>query len=621
MSDESFDIVVIGSGAGGAPVAVTAALADRGGAPRVRVLVLEKGPMLRTQSERGESSPSDFKRDELFNVGHERILAVPGVINTGSAFYSGRVEPDLNDEPHLYSRPGQEHLKAATLEGYTAQVIGGGTQLYGAVSLRFTEDDFRLKSYNDARGYDLAPGTPPDTLDHVIDWPVSYAEMEPYYHLTESRLGINGTVPGQAKPFKPERGVPYQTPMEPNPISEYARLGMVAMKCMPYRTPLAVITEDHAPSGRTVSRALQAPKSGFVNRYGDPMGYKSNTWVALLRPALRATEAADNNLVVRCNCNVTHLVSRGRRVTHVVYRDAIGMEHRIAARVVVVACSAIETVRLLMLSAENDRPGFGSLVRYEESDSLLGRFFLTHCFGGAEVRVPDRFDKSISLDSDWATDRCTEPNFLKANGMWAGGAIYNNTSDQALPISLAANHRSADLDSVWRGFMDDLDLRADAMSAWLEQDWGRRLSVSFMANQLPRLENRVQLGDHRDQWGRKVAHVIKDWHVHDGHVMNVMADFCRAILDAGVGTSGQALESGSVYGNGVRIANHVLGGCRFGSTRQQSVLDPKCRVWDADNLYVTDGSFMPTSGGANPTLTIQANAFRVADLLLNDGVL
>jgi choline dehydrogenase-like flavoprotein len=64
-----------------------------------------------------------------------------------------------------------------------------------------------------------------------------------------------------------------------------------------------------------------------------------------------------------------------------------------------------------------------------------------------------------------------------------------------------------------------------------------------------------------------------------------------------------------------RIANHMLGGARFGNDPNDSVLDKNCRVWEFDNLFVTDGSFMPTSGGANPTLTIQANAFRVGAYL------
>ena len=66
----------------------------------------------------------------------------------------------------------------------------------------------------------------------------------------------------------------------------------------------------------------------------------------------------------------------------------------------------------------------------------------------------------------------------------------------------------------------------------------------------------------------------------------------------------------------VRIANHILGGARFGTDRKDSVLDPTCRAWDFENLFVTDGAFMPTSGSGNPTNTIEANSFRVADHLL-----
>ena len=153
------------------------------------------------------------------------------------------------------------------------------------------------------------------------------------------------------------------------------------------------------------------------------------------------------------------------------------------------------------------------------------------------------------------------------------------------------------------------------MIAWLDRDFGTRLSVSFMANQIPMLENRIQLHPAvRDKWNRPVAHIIKDWHPHDGYLMGVLARVCEDILLAGVpGVNRNDIGEGSVYGNAVRIANHILGGMRFGTEPADSVLDRDCRMWGFDNLFVTDGSFMPTSGGANPTLTIEANAFRVAE--------
>jgi choline dehydrogenase-like flavoprotein len=599
---DTFDVVIIGSGAGGAPVAYELARAQK------RVLVLEKGPLLRTQGDIDPADPrrisalSDFKRDELFNIGPERIVTVPGMQNTGAAFYGSFLEPDLNDEPHVYSGLGGGPPKV-TVEGYTAQVVGGGTQLYGAVSLRFAPNDFRLKSFNEGRATPLRGDPDGDALAHVIDWPFGYADLEPFYARAEELVGINGTHERQLKPFSRPT---YQPPLAPNPISDFARRGMEQLGLPWYRTPLAVITQDHPPSGRKAGQ----PKVGYVNRYGDPLGLKSSTWVSLLRPTIREGFP----LELRPNCAVTHLGCDGGRVTTVHYRDPGGARRVVEGRLVVVACSAIESVRLLMLSALED-PEFARRVRHGEPGSLLGRCFLTHAFGGAEVVIRgSRFDKSLSLDSDFATDACAGDDFLLAQGLWGGAAIYNNTSDQALPVSFAATHGSADLDDLWLGFMQDTGKRGQAIVDWLDAEFGTRLSVSFMANQVPRLENRIELHPYTDKWGRPVAHIIKDWHSHDGFLMGVLHQTCRAILEAGVpaGERAAVVESGSVYGNGVRIANHILGGARFGRTREEGVLDPDCRVWDFDNLYVTDGAFMPTSGGANPTLTIQANAFRVA---------
>jgi len=593
-----FDVVIIGSGGGGAPIAHELADAGR------RVLVLEKGPLLRSQQQ-DPRGLSDFKRDELFATGPEKKVQITGVANTGRSFYQSHIEPDLNDEPHLYRE--QDGSDVVTIEGYTAQAVGGGTLLYGAVSLRFSELDFRLKSLNDGRT-DIADDPTGDVQREARDWPFTYDVLEPYYSKAERLIGINGTQNGQLKRFG-DSGT-YQTPIDPNPISRFALAGMQSLGMQSYRTPLAVITEDHAPSGRAAGQ----PKTGYVNRYGDPMGFKSSTWVALLAPAMARNP---NNLELRPNCHVTHLESDGANVTNVHYRDPSGVPQTVSGKIVVVACSAIETARLLMLSAREDGAGFGA--RLYANNDLPGKYFLTHCFGGAEVQVPAdaRADKSVSLDSDWATDFCSREQFIRANGLWAGGAIYNNTSDQALPISLCRTHGAADLDRFWDAFMQDAGLRGETLLDFFDAEVGRGLSVSFMANQVPLPTNRIELHPTvTDKWGLPCAYIIKDWHTHDGFLMNVMARQCEDVLLGGVpGVTRDDIGEGGVYGQVHRIANHVLGGARFGTDRTDSVLNPDCRVWEFDNLYVTDGAFMPTSGGANPTLTIQANAFRVADVL------
>jgi len=592
------DVIIIGSGAGGAPIANKLVKAQKS------VLILEKGPKLIPQYQ-DPCNVSGFKRDEKYATGAEKIIRVEGVSNNGASYYTSHVEPDLNDEPHIYRHTDKKsglHSDKVTIEGYTAQVVGGGTQIYGAVSLRFSEADFKLKTLNETRT-DLKDDPDGTVRKEVRDWPISYVDLEPYYVEAERLVGINGEAKNQIKPFSHDN---YQKPLPANPISKYVQQGMTKLGMKMYRTPLAVITEPHEPSKREAGY----PKTSYVNRYGDPMGYKSSTWVSLLSPI--ATEA---NFEIRCNCNVSHLESNGSKVTKVHYRDESGRSQYVEARLVIVACSAIESVRLLQLSALMDPLGFGK--RLYQND-LVGKYFLTHCFGGAEVRVPERYDKSISLDSDWATDHCATIEFLREHKIWAGGAIYNNTSDQALPLSLVRTHGSQDLDTTWNAFTDDNGLTGEELLHFFDRDFGRRLSVSFMANQVPLKTNRIELHPKiKDKWKRPVAYIIKDWHSHDRYLMDVLASQCRNILLSGV-PNPEDVSSGGVYlaeNAQARIANHILGGARFGTDPKDSVLDVNCRVWEFDNLYVTDGAFMPTSGGANPTLTIQANSFRVAEIL------
>lgn len=610
----SFDVIVIGSGAGGAPIAHR--LVRNGKS----VLVLEKGPLFRT-SHQVPSGCSDFRRDEIYSSSAEKILRIPGLANTGASYYSSHVEPDINDEPHIYR--GDAGRDYATVEGYTAQLVGGGTQLYGGVSLRFTPTDLQLRTFNESRKKPIKQDANSDVLREARDWPITYDELEPYYATVEELIGISGTTENQQKPF--QSGDKYQIPLDPNPISAFAKDGMIELgkqlgsDIRPYRAPLAVITEDHAASGRKIPRDQkgmpkpEVAKTSYVNRYGDPLGLKSSTWAALLGPIARAP-----NFSLWPNCVVTHLCCRGSRVTEVHVLDPGGVERILHAKIVVVACSAIESIRLLKLSAAHDR-NFDSRIN---QNNLLGRYFLTHCFGGAQALMPGRYDKSKSLDADWATDCCAVADFLETEGLWAGAAIYNNTSDQALPLSLFRTHGSQDLDTLWNGFMTATSMREDGFIKFLDEEFGRGLSITFIGNQVPQFDNRIELHPTvKDKWGRPAAYVIKNWHQHDRHLMDVLAEQCGNVLRYGgdpIAGNHPIQGQGSIYmaENALaRMANHVLGGARFGRDPKDSVLDPNCRAWEFDNLYVTDGSFMPTTGGANPTLTIQANSFRVADHL------
>ncbi|MEA5259157.1 GMC family oxidoreductase [Arcicella aquatica] len=594
-----YDAIIIGSGAGGAPIAHVLVKQNK------VVLVIEKGPLIRAQS---DTELSQFKRDELISDGVEKVVNI-NVSNRGQPFYNSHVEPDINDEPHIYKDGNGQDV--ATIEGYTAQCVGGGTNLYGGVSLRFTPTDFALQSFNAGRSLKNDPNG--DVERECRNWPYDYNTLLPFYERTEEVIGINGTSANQLKPWNEDK---YLRSLQPNPISIYAFDGMTKLgnqlnssnPAKPYRTPLAVITEDHLPSGRKVPTDAESIKTSYVNRYGDPLGFKSSTWVSLLSPIEKLP-----NLTIKPNCVVTHISSQNGKVNKVFYLNPDGTPQEAEGKIVVVACSAIESVRLLKVSALLNQD-FDQRIN---QNNLLGKYFLTHAFGGASGLIPNRVDKSVALDSDWATDCCNNDKFLKDAGLWAGATIYNNTSDSALPLSLFRTKDAMDLDMLWKGLQYDMNLRGDKITDFLDKNFGRRLSISYMANQVPQFNNRIDLHSSiKDKWNRPVAYINKSWHSHDIALMDTIAKNCGEVLRlAGMTEIGFGSSYGAVNGL-IRIANHVLGGARFGTAENDSVLDMNCRAWHFDNLYVTDGSFMPTSGSGNPTHTIEANSFRVADYLL-----
>src|SRR6266576_4344152 len=118
---DQFDVIIVGSGAGGAPVAHTLVSAGKS------VLVLEKGPLFRPQQD-DPLGLSDYKRDDLLYDGPEKILTIPGLANTGASFYTSHVKPDLNDEPHIYQ--SNNSADYATINVFFFQAEDGIRHLY-----------------------------------------------------------------------------------------------------------------------------------------------------------------------------------------------------------------------------------------------------------------------------------------------------------------------------------------------------------------------------------------------------------------------------------------------------------------------------------------------------------
>lgn len=150
-------------------------------------------------------------------------------------------------------------------------------------------------------------------------------------------------------------------------------------------------------------------------------------------------------------------------------------------------------------------------------------------------------------------------------------------------------------DKLHSSFTSTQDLRFEVFNDWLPTD------DCFVS-----LDGKV-----KDKWGSAVAKVRVGYHDHDLKIGHYLANKAELVLKQMSASNIRSNVSGSPP------PNLVAGGCRFGDDPKKSVLDKTCRVHDVDNLYVTDGSFMPTGGSVPYTWTIYANSFRVAEIIKN----
>lgn len=550
MSD--FDAVIIGSGAGGGAVAWRLAMAGK------HVLVLEKGPWF---------TEADYFKDEM------------------ACCRKSVYTPDLRDERHVIEERGGDGWSAtSTAESgwdfWNGNVVGGSSNFMSGFFHRLKPVDFRLRSE-----FGPIPGA------NVVDWPITYEDLEPYYAEVESVVGVSGRV--VAHPFQEPRSTPDfpYPPTAEHPVSAWIdsacdRLGYRALPL-----PRAILSQPR--DGR---RACEY--SGYCGSYGCASGAKGSSRAALLDAAV-----ASGRCEVRPHCQVFRLRSDARgRVTAVEYFDRAGKKQRVSGKVTVVACQAIETARLLLSSPGARHPhGLGNRYGQVGRNLIFSAGGVSHgrldyaALGAqraSEARVVGPFvNRTLH---DWYVIDDPELGRIK------GGVLdflmgHPNVISRAL-----AQRRDEDGNLVW----------GSAFKRRLEAAirGGRRIDCEAFCDWLPTDNGFVALdGKVKDKWGRAVAKVRLAPHPHDLKVGAYLAERgARVLRELGA-------KDVSVGVSDAPPTNLVAGGCRFGRDPKTSVLDPDCRVHDVDNLYVADGSFMPTGGSVPYTWTIYANALRVAD--------
>ncbi len=396
------------------------------------------------------------------------------------------------------------------------------------------------------------------------DWPISYWDLKPYYALMERELPVSGTA---YFPWGDPHGYPYG-PHPTTGVPDVLVKGCTALG-IPVSAggPVAINAGAHNDRPHCIYR-------GFCIQ-GCKVGAKFSTLVVHVPDALRhGAEIRDRCMVARVNMGKDGLASG------VTYFDADHREHEQKARLVIVCGYAIETPRLLLNSA---CPGFENGLA--NSSGTLGKYLMAQ----AGNVVLGRFPELIRMYKGPPANSLTE-HFYETDPRRDFARGFAVQTVAPLPIAFAKQ-------------------MATALNAWgwgmrrVMMDYNHWATLGVLGEILPWADNTVTLAEEKDSFGLPVAKVTFNLHDNDKKLMHFARQKVEEIMWA-AGAEQVVQEP--------RYA-HLVGAARMGSDPRSSVVDGFLQSHDIANLFIADGSVLPTQGSANPGLTIMALAARTAD--------
>ncbi|PRX89442.1 GMC family oxidoreductase [Paraburkholderia sp. BL25I1N1] len=432
----------------------------------------------------------------------------------------------------------------------SGKAVGGSTVHFAMVSLRFRPEWFKSRS----------------VLGYGADWPLDWQEMWRYYTQVEDALKISGPVNYPWGPKRPR--YPYRA-HELNAAALVLARGAQALGIDWTATPLATLS---APRGK----AHPCVYRGFCTS-GCATNAKQSALVTWIPRAVNAgAEIRDLAMVGRIATNDAGLV------TGVEYlREGRWQFQR--AKNVVVAGYAIETPRLLLMSANGRYPD-----GLANSSGLVGKNLMAQ----SNQAVYGTFDEEIRWYKGPPSLAITEHwNYKDTGKDFFGGYAY--MSQGPLPVA-------------WASVQNGRGLWGDALTREM-QKYNHQAGLKIVGEMLPQERNRVTLADEKDQYGLPVARVTYSMCDNDKRLITHSLNFMEQAL---------AAAGGIDIWRETDDTCHLNGTARMGAHPSTSVVNADCRSWDIPNLWVCDGSVFPTVGGVNPSLTIQAIACRTADRIV-----
>ena len=514
MADAHYDLIVIGSGPGGASLAHKLAPTGK------RILLLERGDYL-------PRSPANWDAQTVF---------VDGAYQADETWYGKSGEA---------FHPGLHYC------------VGGNSKVYGAALFRLRERDFDEVQHKNG----VSPA-----------WPLKYAAFEPYYAEAEQLFHVHGQ--RGEDPHEPPSSGPFPCP----PVSHEPRIEALSESLRraglhPFHLPLGILLDEQ--NGKPTPTSICIRCDAF-DGFPCLLNGKADAQVICVDPALKANPQF--TLLTGAYVSTLETDAAGKTVTGVrVTRD--GRQECYSADIVVVACGALSSALLLLRSANPRHPD-----GLANGSGQLGRNYMRHqqSILMALMREPNEtvFQKTLAL-SDY----------------------YFGAEDWDYPLGLiqmcATSHGA--------------QIRGEALPGWLE--WMPKMPFEQMARHsmdfwlssedLPRAENRIRYD------GGRVVLELTEGDMEGHHRLRKKLEL---MLDK-AGAHPLLLDRSLYLGKGIPIGGtaHQAGTARFGRDPASSVLDLDCKAHQLDNLYLTDASFFPSIGAVNPTLTIIANALRVAE--------
>jgi choline dehydrogenase-like flavoprotein len=549
-----YDVCIVGSGAGGA---MTAHALTRAGAT---VVVLEAGGW-------------------WDNTKDSKMLAWPYDSPRRGRSTKERPFGEFDACIGGWEVEGEPYTKAAgtKFDWWRARMLGGRTNHWGRISLRFGPDDFRRKSI--------------DGLGD--DWPISYDDVKPYYDRVDRLIGIFGSV--ENLPNHPD-GI-FMPPPRPHCYELYVKQAAdkLGIWCIPGR--LSIITKPL--NGRAPCHYCGQCSRGCMtnSNFSSPN--------VLLFPAQKT-----GRLTIRTNAMAREVATDARgQATGVRYIDKrTGRDEFVRARVVVLAASACESARILLNSRSPQHP-----QGLANSSGLVGKY-LTDTTGTDVAGFIPRLMDHVPHNCDgvggghiympWWLDN-KKLDFPRGYHIevWGGLGVPSygfGGGIQNMPRSRGGGYGAALKDEYRRYY-------------------GSTIGFSGRGEQIPNADSYCELDPQaKDRWGIPVLRFHWKWSDHEiGQVKHMQETFRSLIREMGGEPMGDmpSRENGYGISNGGSII-HELGCVRMGSDAKTSALNQWSQAWDCRNLFVTDGGPFVSQADKNPTWTILALAWRTADYIM-----